>query len=133
MTIDVNVLRRLTEAAIQKGKEEAERQKQIQLEEERRQKEMEELRAKGIIAQIPHRAKTEAIAGRSHAIVMGIAYSDYNKPRGNNEWNICRPEWLVGAAKIVWDYCVGANLKPTLEFWHDGVGIKSGFNIVIHW
>lgn len=82
------------------------------------------LKAEGIVAQIPSKCAKEAEQGRKHAIVMGLKHSDY--------WDAC-VESLNGAAAHVWNACQEANMNPTLEYWHDGGGMKSGFNIVVRW
>lgn len=92
-----------------------------------------EAKAKGIIRQIPSRCQVEAAEGRSHAIIMSVGYNDTKRPQTANDWRVVDPAWLTGAAQIVWQACVDAKLQPTLEFWHDGVGVNSGHNIVVHW
>lgn len=95
------------------------------------QLQLQELKAGYIIAQIMDRAKREAQAGRNHAIVMSVGSGDYDRPTGS--WGICKPQWLTGACKIVYEYCRNTGFEPTLDSWHDGVGVNGGFNIVIHW
>lgn len=126
-------LRRQTEEAIARGKETARKiAEEKRLDAERKDAE-EKAKAYAIIAQIPRRCETESAAGRAWADVMGIRYHDYQQPPDHKKWNECKPEWLVGVARLVWDWCVQAKLKPTLEFWYSGDGMESGFNIVIHW
>lgn len=133
MRVDINHLREVTAAAIAEG--ERRRHEIVVAEAEgKRRKEMQaKLKAGLILAQVPHRAKTEARAGRNFAIVMSIKHSDYTQPHENYDYNSCYPVWLTGAARIVFDRCNEIGLRPTIEFWHDGVGVESGFNIVIHW
>ena len=47
--------------------------------------------------------------------------------------NKLRYSQLKGVGAIVWNACQGAKLNPTLEYWHDGAGIESGFNLVVNW
>lgn len=133
-------LRQLTQDAIKSAN--IRREKELQLEEARiyGRLQEQELKARGIIAQIPGRAETEALAGRNHAIVMALKYgADFDidfEQRSNDQHNCFRrvnPAGLSHAARLVYEYCLGADLKPSFEFWHDGVGVNSGWNIVIHW
>ena len=130
MKIDIAKLTATTKEAIKIG-EEAARAKiehEKRMEDEKRQ--VEEHKAESILLQIPARAEQEAKVGRNHATVMSIGYGDYH---GNTYKNTLDPNILIGAAKIVYDSVAKAGLAPTLEFWHDGVGMNSGYNIVIHW
>lgn len=125
-------LKELTEKAIEKGNKKRQQIIEENQEDAIRQCKEEESKAQGIIIQIPERAKAEATVGRHHAIVMEIG-RDYKRPYEDHDYNKCDIEWLRGVAKRVFDYCLDARLQPTLEFWHDGMGMNSGFNIVIHW
>jgi hypothetical protein len=134
--VDVSKLKDMTRRAIEAGQAEAKRLAEQVAEKERLKKAQDELKAKRIIMQIPGRAEKEAALGRSHAIVMAVKYEDYDRPRdtpAGKDWRVCQGDWLKGACKLVWEYCVEAELNPTLEDWHDGCGINSGHNIVIHW
>jgi hypothetical protein len=94
--------------------------------------------AKYLIEQIETRMNLEAQVGRGHAIVMSLVSWDYSPPAGLKVYGLIQPEWLRGAARMVYDYCnngvdgKGPDLKPTLEYWDDGVGRAGGFNIVAH-
>ena len=90
-----------------------------------------EAKANYIVSQINGRAMKEAKAGRCHAIVMGLKWRDSDW-HGVGEQGVT-PEILKDVAKLVWNACVTGGLKPTLEYWHDGMGINSGYNIVVHW
>ena len=96
-------------------------------------KEAQLLAAKNILAQIPGRALIEAQSGRNFAIVMNVGYRDIVlSERYPN--NIMKPEWIIGeTGKLVYSGCVDLKLNPTLEYWYDGCGMESGYNIVIHW
>jgi hypothetical protein len=101
-------------------------------------RELEKKFADYLISQIDQRRQLEAQVGRGHAIVMSLVLGEIKPPGGIQVYGLAQPEWLVGAARQVWDYCVngpdgkGPDLKPTLEYWDDGVGKHSGFNIVAH-
>jgi hypothetical protein len=139
-TITPEGLRQLTQEAIESGIRRREAEVRIATEKEKAKLLEEQLRARGIIAQIPGRAETEALAGRNHAIVMGLKYNEdftYDaEERGYDQKNCYRtlnPAKISSTARLVFDHCEAAGLKPSFEFWHDGAGVNSGWNIVIHW
>ena len=133
MKIDVKKLKAMTATAIEKGQEAARKLAAKETEKVRLKKLADERKAQNVIDQIPGRAEREAAEGRNHAIVMAVKFDDYDRPHGANNWNQCDPQWLKRAVKLVFEYCVEADLNPTLESWHDGQGVNSGHNIVIHW
>lgn len=133
MTIDIRRLQQLTQAARERHQAELSAEALQQALEEKFRQEQARLKAQMVIAQIQDRAETEANAGRNHAIVMSVGFSDYERPREDRRWNYCDPALLKGACSLVFQHCKEIGLNPTLEYWHDGVGEKSGFNIVIHW
>lgn len=126
-------LQRQTAAAIERGREETRKRAEAEELQEKLKQREQELKAEMVIAQIPLRAEQEARAGRNHAIIMSVGFNDYDRPHENMQWSRCDPSWLKGACKLVYQYCVESQLRPTLDYWHDGVGVESGFNIVIHW
>ena len=136
--VDIPELQRITSEAKRANLARNERLRQ---EAENRKEEtrlIEEAKVLRIILQIPERARTEARQGRTHAIVMSvIAVIDYERPAYElkiDDWRTeCKPEWLIGPAKMVYDYCKAQGLKPTLEYWTAYGALSSGFNIVIHW
>jgi hypothetical protein len=74
--------------------------------------------------------RKEAKEGRDHAIVMGLKWGrDHDGYTGNE----LRYNQLKGPAAIVWNELVKAGLQPALEYWHDGMGMDGGFNIIIKW
>jgi hypothetical protein len=132
LKIDIASLTAKTSEAIRIGEAAA----RAKIEHEKRMEDakrlQEEAKAGSILAQVPARAEAEAKVGRNHAIIMGMTYGD-GSWTGNTDHNTIQPYQLVGAARLVWEQVEAAGLKPTLDFWHDGVGINGGFNIVIHW
>ena len=132
-TVTAEKRKKTTADAIARGQETARKAEDARIAKEERQRRAEEAKAEAIIAQIPDRAERESEQGRNHAIVMSVKYEDYTRPHGATDWRVCQGDWLKGVAKLVFEFCVEANLKPTLEDWHDGVGMNSGHNIVIHW
>lgn len=132
MNMNLERLRRLSEMARSDAEEERNRVLAEGKRQEELQRKNDELKADLIIQQISSRAETEASAGRNHAIVMSLNYNDYKQPE--RVYNECKPEWLTSlSATTVYAYCVEEGFEPTIEFWHDGMGVNSGFNIVVHW
>lgn len=124
-------LRKLTDKAIARAKQEREMKIKKEYEAELRANKQAALKAEAIIEQIPHRAETEAAAGRDFAIVMSLKYDEYRTDTGPA---YISSETVGGkAALLVWSHCEKAGFKPVLEAWDDGVGMKGGYNIVIHW
>lgn len=126
-------LQRQTAEAIRRGQEEAHKRAETEALLEELKRIDQEHKAQMVIAQIQPRAEYESRHGRNHAIIMSVDYKDYDRPPKNREYSKCDPSWLKGVCKLVYQYCIGSHLRPTLDYWHDGVGVKSGFNIVIHW
>jgi len=133
LVIDTDRLRRLTDEALTRADEERVRREAEEREAKEREQREIEAKALSILEQIPRRAEEDAKATRKFSIVMSFSYGDYNRPRDEKRNNFCDPLWLNGTAQIVYEHCVLANLHPTLEYWHDGVGVNDGFNIVVHW
>lgn len=123
-------LRKLTEEAVERGKREHQAELQRIAEQEARQRRADELKAEGIIMQIPSKCEKEARNQRSHAVVMGLRYGKDHDQIGGNVLEVAK---LKGAGKIVYDYCKDAGLNPTLEYWWSGDGMDSGYNIVVRW
>lgn len=130
--VDLAALRKATTDAIQRGKErEKQRLADVKAKDER-QKQKDQLLCSHILAQFPAKCEKEAEQGRSHAIIMGLKYGrDYDSPAPN--WNDLPYNKLKGPGALVWNYLAVAGLQPTIEYWHDGMGMDSGFNIVVHW
>lgn len=93
---------------------------------------IEELKAREIIGQIHARTRQEAMSDRNHAIVMSLDHSDYERPLAS-DWRTCEAKWLKLTAHLVYEYCEEQGLEPTIEYWYDDIGTKSGFNILAHW
>ena len=130
MAVDPKHLRKLTLEAIQRGKDKKKYDDKLARDAEERHLRAQERRAHTIIDGIPARAEKEAENEKSHAIIMAVKHEDFIKPTyGNTESS----SNLKDAAKMVWDYCVTADLKPTIEYWYSGDDLRSGYNIVIHW
>ena len=130
--IDVAELRRMTKTAQERIQAEEERMQQEIAEKEAAQRKMEEAKAEAILSQVLSRCQKEAHAGRRHAIVMSVGWDDWKRPPHSTNAT-CRPEYLIGACRLVFDRLAKCNLNPALEDWHDGIGMQSGYNIVVCW
>jgi hypothetical protein len=126
-------LRKITEDAIKARKDRADEIAARKSKAAARKLALDKAKAQKIIDSILDRAKREAEAGRSHAVVMSVRYEDYERPGNENNYTVLKPEWFKTVCRLVWEHCVTENLNPTLEHWHDGCGIEGGHNIVIHW
>ena len=132
LNIDIQNLQDTTQVAIEEAEERRQKKLATIKAKTERAARAAELKAEGIIAQIPDRCAKEAEQGRNHAVVMGLDWDkDYEHQSGN--FNSLTHDRLKGSGAHVWNACQEANMNPTLEYWHDGCGIKSGFNIVVHW
>lgn len=125
----IQELTAITEKAIKEGEAKAKAIADEKIAKEHAKQKLVLAKAEHVIEQIPSRAKREATAGRNHAIVMALKSDDWKEASYTNS----KPTNLIGVGKLVWEYCVGAKLNPTLEYWHDGVGVNGGYNLVIHW
>lgn len=128
---DIKELQRLTQDAIQRGKNEKKREDEENIRKKIALKEEQKVLAANILAQIPGRALIEAQAGRNFAIVMNLNYADYQIPTGQTN-DTMSPKWIISeTAKMVYTGCVDLGMNPTLEFWYNDT--DSGYNIVVHW
>ncbi len=127
-------LRATAEEAIRTSTEERRKQdaKRERAEMERRTQ-GEENKARLIIQQITERTSLEARTGRYHAIIMSVDREERGSDTVMDELPRCDPETLKGTAAIVYRHCANEGFNPTLEYWHDGLGYTSGYNIVVHW
>lgn len=122
---DPNKLKEITNAAIQRGKAEAEEKLRREAEAKRQREEKDQLKAKQILEEVPAICEKAASEGLNKAIVLEVKSGDYSLPNG-------KPV-LRGAAALVFNALKEANLHPILDEWDDGCGMKSGWNIVVQW
>lgn len=130
--VDVSNLKRLTQEAIQRGKAKKAKDEQEKQEKEERRLREQKHRAEGIIEQIPHLAEKAAHEAQSQAVVMKMKWTeDYTSTGVGHSRGISIVHG--SAADLVMKWCQEAGLRPTVEDWHDGCGMDSGYEIVIHW
>ena len=125
----VEELRDITNEALRLHEE---NQQQKAAQEEARRPEY-ELQARVITNQIDERTKTEAKLMRRYAPIMSIRECrDFERSKDSRYVNgECKPEWLKGAAKLVYTFLVKEGLAPTIEYWNGED--DAGFNIIAHW
>jgi len=129
--IDLAALKRQTILGIRSGKvalsarldEEAKRK--LEKEEEARK------RAEVILNDLPVNCKSAAEKGLDKAFVLRLEYGfDYHHPPGVDS-RVLRPEWLRGAAAIVYATCDEMGLHPVIRWGHDGQGVKDWFDLLV--
>ena len=109
--------------------EEAERLRKVKIAKKNREEETKiRIKAMGVIDNIRTKCLNAAESMKTHCDIYDIPYGE-RKDRSNK----CDHRTLSGAAALIWNYCVDNDLNPTCEFWHDGVGIRDGFYIRVHW
>jgi hypothetical protein len=138
--IDVQHLRAITSEAIRNAEVERvarlEAEDRAQREKSDRAQREAEAKADRILSQVPERCGLEAKAGRSFAIIMSLkSYEDYDidhdhRCRRNDSFSFT---WLKGAAKLVYERLVADGVPVKFDYWHDGVGVQSGFNLLVTW
>lgn len=136
LELDVSQLRKLTEQAIQRGKEKEAKHLAGILAEQERTVKLHHLLASKILAQLPNKCEKEATQGRSHVIAMGLKHGrDFTYSREPEVFKLdsMPSNRLKGPGEIVWNQLQISGLNPTIEYWHDGMGVHSGYNIVVHW
>ena len=126
-----DILQRIREARLLttriKGREQAK---------EKRMEELEtcenKLKAEFIIKIIPIILERELLEDSDRAVIMKIDSDDCKRPSGDKSpEDKCKPEWLRGVAKLVYDACVELKLNPTIEPWMNTEYTDSGFEIVV--
>ena len=70
---------------------------------------------------LPQRVAEAKRSGLRYILVCGIHRSDYTRPTGaaGIHPGDCRPEWLHGEVKEIYDYCVSVGLKTHVAFSFD--------------
>lgn len=132
LNIDPAKLRQMTNQAIA----DAEQRRQQKLAEKKAQQEREHrenlLKAESIIHSIPEQCAKAAENGEFGAIVMKLKHmEDYVIDSQN--WGKLNPSQLKGVGALVYKACQDAKLNTSLTYWHDGEGMHSGFDLIIHW
>jgi len=122
-------MRRRTEAARERMRAE---RKAEQRADDKRQRQREEKEFNDIVEAIPILMAAAADQGLDRVVAMKLSRDfHYQRPLGNSELGRCDPEWLLGPAKAVYEFCVETDRNPTIEKYKPGVAHP--FAIVIHW
>lgn len=105
------------------------------MEQEKAKRIADEAKAQVVIVQIPSICEVAASQGEMSVSVMRVETQDIDHPLGVRDYRYryCDPGWLKTVPWLVWEFCEKGGLKPSLEYGDDGVGIKSWFDIVVHW
>lgn len=86
-------------------------------------------RAAQVMMQVDGKAQVAASKGEDKAMVMDLTDEDAD--------NVTQVQLstaqLKGAAYIVFKSLSGLGFKPTVNYWHDGMGMDGGYQIWIHW
>lgn len=127
MSIDPKELRRMTNEAIQRGKDAAALKAQQEIDKQNRQAIADKLKADDVIALIPGKCEAAANGEHSSAQVMRLLDSEFTYPRNG------KPVEIHHAAKLVFEYCQQAGLQPIVMSWDDGCGVKGGYDIYVKW
>lgn len=87
-------------------------------------------KAEAVLVKVPGACENAAAEGKSEAAVLCLNDRDYSWP---DRWGMLTPEQLLDRAAIVWQRLADAGLNPEIRYWHDGLGMYSGFHIVARW
>lgn len=127
-------LRKKTGDAVQRGEQKRKAAEEAAELQKKRIQERDQRIAENIIADIPLKCEEAAEKCQSQAVIMEMQYDrDYTYPTQFGGTPVDLPiECLRGPALIVWNRVKGA-LSIKIESWHDGMGEKSGYNLVVNW
>jgi hypothetical protein len=106
------------------------------------------VRARGFINSLPFRIAEVKAAGGNYCCAMTFGEADYDRPSGRPgiHESECKPEWLKGAAQMVYEYCIDTTTlktmisggSPVVDFVPGGTVrtsllTKWTFDIVVRW
>jgi hypothetical protein len=130
-----NKLTQLTRNAkerIEKDRQEREKaEREKQLAEERAQ----EARADRILAGMTSKCLEAALQGKNSAAIMDLKLDvdfTYSNISTTDEKALLKT-YLGGAANLVFESCIAQGFKVKTRHWHDGVGTKDGWKLVVSW
>ncbi len=126
--VNLKSLRDLADKATQAAKERTEAKEEAKARRDWNLAARNELAAKHVLERLEMRAQRHAQKGLRSCKVMPLRYLKHYK-----NLTTVRPADLIGVAKLVWDELDKQKLKVRLNDWHDGVGIKSGWDMVLEW
>ena len=136
MDINLKELRQLTKEAIEAGEKLRIAKENNDLEKEKLRHDEAKAWAESKLITVPEKCKDAASRGKNKVSVLDTRdnYDAYNT-NGNN-W--CKfGSWNCKKSGLKYHYfCQGledAGLKYSVEYAHDGVGVRSWFEIIIKW
>lgn len=126
--IDITRLHALTREA---RSEPERRRREAEAEGDRRRDEEAEREAAAIIAEIPSKLEAAARRGEDHATVLvaSVEGGSYFRWRTGMTWQ----GRLMGAAKIVYDFCVAQGLRVEEREWASAKAEDHGFELIVFW
>lgn len=131
MQIDIEDLRKTTQEAIQRGREEATRRLQEKAAENAALDARMVAVAEAAVASIPAHCRVAAEAGRTYAMVYKeTEYARFKSDFKGGGWTA---KILSGPGLLVIDACRGAGLKVEVRHNHDGVGVHDWAEIFVSW
>lgn len=125
-------LRALTVEAIAEGTSRARAKAQRSREAAVRKEKTHQLFAEHVLSKVPGKCRKAAVKQQAdNAVVMQLKYRrDYKESRNTDRLD---PALLQGPGKIVYNHLVAAGLNVTIDYWHSGDGMNSGYNLVVRW
>jgi hypothetical protein len=134
MKIDIANLKKTTEAAIQKGKEEAARSDQEKAAIRAAEDAQMVAEAEAIIATIPSKCQTSAESKKNKALIMqekhiGRFKTDFVKGFKGG-WTA---QITGGPGVLVIEACQKAGLKVDVQYQHDGCGMNAWAELYVSW
>lgn len=126
MELDPKKLREMTNQAIERGRKEAEKTALLRRKIREQQEDADRRQAEILIRQLPQKAEKAASESRDGVMVM--KFEDYTVSAARYPI-----EKLRGVPELVYDKCKEMDFKVVVHGCHDGVGLKSWFEIWIYW
>lgn len=124
---DPKELSRQSDLAIEQAKMVQESRLKAQAKKQKIQDEQDIARAIAILSDVPSKCYRESQRGKKSVIIMELlADRDYALSKSPLQG-------LTRVGKLVRDQLSVANLMPTIDYEHDGMGMKSWYNLTAHW
>jgi hypothetical protein len=128
MKIDINKLREVADLANKNAIEAVKRRRQEEELKKQKFAKEQEVRANNILDSVESICNKAASKGDYTAKIMRLKHDVDHKSFSSS----LTVGGLRNAGRIVFDSLEEAGLNPSIQFWHDGVGIESGFDIWVN-
>lgn len=129
--INANQLKKITKEVKKEKEKQNEAKEREQKKRELNRLEEEKLLAKSIIKRATEAALKAAKRGETSSFVMNINSCHYQDSIYSVHQLV--PSKLKGTALIVWNELNKAGFNCIIESWYDGIGMNSGYKILISW